>query len=144
MSTITEIARSQSTCTVISEDGQLQSQIWFKSLPVDNVFCSRVIQLQLHTDSHDQDHITANSTSAEKGSVTWGWFEIIILDGHDAAEPKMKDGKQLIWRSHSNRVHSTEQAFSRHFGKVFDRRLNLLHELEVGVYPFPRILLFNL
>ena len=57
------------------------------------------------------------------------WFEICILARDDAEEPKMRDERVLSWRSHGDRSGSRD--FHTRFGVIFDRKSQLLDELEV-------------
>ncbi|KAJ3537702.1 hypothetical protein NMY22_g5481 [Coprinellus aureogranulatus] len=105
---------------------RVETKIWFKSKPVDKDFCYRVTQLQLCTDSKDQGY--AN----EKQGGSWTWFELVILANENSDEPKKsKEGDELVWRSHSNRL-ANDVNPTRHFGAVFDRRSDLLANFEVG------------
>jgi hypothetical protein len=119
--------QSDAPCVpVAASDDQVTSRIWFKSQPVDRKFCFRVTQLQLATDSKDQGYVL------DKKAGSWTWFELVILQDETSNEPKRsKDGKELVWRSHSNRL-GNDTVTTRHFGAVFDRRSDLLANLEVS------------
>ena len=112
---------------VAAYSDQVETKIWFKSKPVDRDFCYRVTQLQLCTDSNDQGY--AN----DKRGGSWTWFELVILADEKSTEPKKsKEGDELVWRSHSNRL-ANDSSPTRHFGAVFDRRSDLLANFEVGM-----------
>ncbi|PPQ82479.1 hypothetical protein CVT24_002371 [Panaeolus cyanescens] len=118
--------RSESKCIVAAQTADVASQIWFKSKPVDREFCYRVTQIQLCTSSRDQGNVQ------DKNAGSWTWFELVILADENATEPKVsKEGREMVWRSHSNRI-SDERSPTFHFGAVFDRRSDLLAALEVG------------
>ncbi|KAH6902475.1 acyl transferase/acyl hydrolase/lysophospholipase [Coprinopsis sp. MPI-PUGE-AT-0042] len=119
--------QSEAPCIpVAANDDQVATRIWFKSKPIDRKFCFRVTQLQLATDSKDQGYVM------DKKAGSWTWFELVILQDEASNEPKKsKDGKELVWRSHSNRL-GNDTSTTRHFGAVFDRRSELLMNLEVG------------
>jgi hypothetical protein len=123
--------QSDAPCLPVkARDDQVTSRIWFKSQPVDRNFCFRVTQLQLATDSKDQGWVN------DKKAGSWTWFELVILQDETSNEPKRsKDGKELVWRSHSNRL-GNDTVATRHFGAVFDRRSDLLANLEVRDDPF--------
>jgi hypothetical protein len=104
--------------------GAETKEIWFKSKPVDRKFCYRVAQLQLSTDSHDQGFVDNSLLGS------YSWFEVSILEDEKATEPRFKDTRELTWRSHSNRLGVKD--VSRHYGVVFDRRGQLLDDLEPG------------
>lgn len=119
--------QSKAACEPVrANDDQVATKIWFKSPPIDRNFCFRVTQLQLSTDSKDQGFVF------DKKAGSWTWFELVILPDESSLEPKKsKDGKELVWRSHSNRL-GNDTVTTRHFGAVFDRRSELLANLEVG------------
>lgn len=98
--------------------------IWFKSKPITRDFCYRVAQLQLITESHDQGHV------GDKTAGSWSWFEVSIFDDAEATSPRQKaNGEPLSWRSHANRL--AHGSTSTHHGLVFDRRSEILDNLEV-------------
>jgi hypothetical protein len=126
---VIEIGKSSKPCFVEAENDKTISQIWFKSKPVDRTFCYRAVQLQLLTDSTDQGYTRADALNP--GS--WSWFEVAILTDEDSDAPRKKDGIDLVWRSHGNRLDpdDTGLSLSRSYGKVFDRRDEILDALEV-------------
>lgn len=129
-------------CDVFAVDHNLSSKIWFTS-PVSRIvttislmfLCSRIFQaidqhtvarideLQLFTDSHDQGFVNFR----EAGS--WSWFDIVILASPDATEPKIKNGRSLVWLSHSNEL--GEEDFTEKKGDSFKRGHELFSLLEV-------------
>ncbi|KAF7976548.1 hypothetical protein HWV62_6199 [Athelia sp. TMB] len=109
---------------VSAEDEKYTKEIWFKTEPVTREFCLRAAQIQLWTRSRDQGAVD----EPEKGS--WSFFEVVILENSEATEPRNKDGKDLVWHSHNNRLAVAQP--SKVFGAVFDRRRDLLDDLEVG------------
>lgn len=107
------------------DDGDFtDSDIWFRTEPLDNTFIYRAAQLQLYTDSHDQGWVENEDLGA------WSWFELVILPDTSSTQPVVRDGKVLAWTSHTNRL--GDDSNSRHFGIVFDRRQELLDALEVS------------
>ncbi|KAJ7268361.1 phospholipase [Mycena rebaudengoi] len=107
------------------DDGDFtDSEIWFRTEPLDNTFIYRAAQLQLYTDSHDQGWVENEDLGA------WSWFELVILPDTSSTQPVVRDGKVLAWTSHTNRL--GDDSNSRHFGIVFDRRQELLDALEPG------------
>ncbi|KAJ7469448.1 acyl transferase/acyl hydrolase/lysophospholipase [Mycena latifolia] len=102
----------------------IDSEIWFRTEPLDNTFIYRAAQLQLYTDSHDQGWVENEDLGA------WSWFELVILPDASSTQPVVRDGKVLAWTSHTNRL--GDENNSRHFGTVFDRRQELLDALEPG------------
>lgn len=125
---VKEIASTSTPALVEATSESIVSQIWFKTDPIDRPFCYRAVQLQLQTDSSDQGHETA----VEPGS--WSWFELVIFEDAHTDKPRLKDGKELVWRSHGNRTDPLDlkTSIARHFGIVFDRRQDLLDALEIG------------
>jgi len=112
-------------CRVDADDqgDRIVSKLWFKTEPLDNTFIYRVAQLQLSTDSQARRFVD------NKAAGIWSWFELAILPNEESTEPIVRDGKELVWRSHGNRL---EESNTRHFGIIFDRRAELLDALEVG------------
>lgn len=110
----------------VDEEKDFFRKVWFKTKPVSLDFCHRVIQLQLSTDSRDQGWVS----DAKQGS--WSWFEVAIFENETSTEPKVSDGRVLSWRSHANRMGDETGNHSRHFGTIFDRRSEILDDLEEG------------
>lgn len=130
MSVVKVIAASSEPCIVQAASADAVLQVWFKTPPVDRTFCYRVVQVQLQTDSSDQGH------DDQLAPGCWSWFEVVIYENADATEPHAIDGKELVWRSHWNRIDpdDSKDSISRHFGYVFDRRHDLFEALEVRTY----------
>ena len=126
---VKEIASSSTPVLVEATSDAVVSQIWFKTDPIDRLFCYRVGQLQLQTDSSDQ----GNVTGLKPGS--WSWFELVIFEDAHTDKPRLKDGKELVWQSHGNRTDplNAKASVAKHFGIVFDRRQHLLDALEVNL-----------
>lgn len=109
----------------------VNTNIFLKTAPLSERFCHSVAQLQVITASRDQGF------ADDKFAGSYSWFEVIILANDTAKSPRVKDGRTLAWRSHSNRVGFDK--FSTHFGIIFDRRAEILDDLEVrasGAYSF--------
>jgi hypothetical protein len=123
MSTIQELASSNTRCRVDGVAGTVASTIWFKTEPLDNTFRYRAAQLQLYTDSGDLGNVP------DKSIASSSWFEIVIFPNADSTGPRVVDGKELSWRSHNNTLGLSSH--SRHFGIIFDRRGDLLDAIEV-------------
>ena len=70
---VKEIASSSTPVLVEATSDAVVSQIWFKTDPIDRLFCYRVGQLQLQTDSSDQ----GNVTGLKPGN--WSWFKLVIF-----------------------------------------------------------------
>ena len=124
MPVVKDLATSSDLCTVMAHNADVASEIWFKTDPLNRKFCYRALQLQLITQSRDQGY--ANDTSA--GS--WSWFEILILENSSSTTPRVKENKELVWRSHCNNLALFET--TQHFGMLFDRRHELLNSIEVS------------
>lgn len=43
----------------------------------------------------------------------WTWFELAILENESAFAPRVKDGVELVWKSHYNRFLSEEYGWVR-------------------------------
>lgn len=124
ISSVTQVAVTGDTVRVIGGPGDtVNRSIWFRTNPLDRSFCHSIAQLQLITDSRDQGTVDDDS----KGS--WSWFELAIFADGQATEPRVKNNAELVWLSHINNVAAKDR--SQNFGVVFDRRHDLLNELEV-------------
>lgn len=110
-------------CVVRADSNELRRKIWFKTEPVTREFCYRVAQIQLCTNSRDQGWASSDQ------DASWSYFDVAILENSEATTPKIKDGNELAWHSHHNRLAVAES--STYFGTVFDRRSGLLNDLEV-------------
>lgn len=107
--------------TLEALDDKIQAEIWFKSpvrraLPpfisiyarrvmpnvlmtykgLDHDTISKIDRLQLFTDSRDQGEADVPSAG------NWTWFELVILEDETAFAPRVKDGVELVWKSHDN------------------------------------------
>ena len=119
------LATTDSSKIFCSDDNQYKREVWFKSQPLTLQFCRRVFQLQLSTYSHDQGFV------GNRSAGSWSWFEVAIFENEHATEPRKNDGdKVLSWRSHANRIGVKDPSMS--FGIIFDRRSELLDDLEVS------------
>ncbi|KAG8999253.1 hypothetical protein FRB94_006341 [Tulasnella sp. JGI-2019a] len=102
-------------------------QVWFKSEPLDRSIIYRLAQIQLVTKSRDQGWVDDDVRNA--GS--WSWFEVAIYADKDATSPRTRhNGELLQWKSHHNAF--ALPATTKHYGLVFDRRGQLLDDLEPG------------
>lgn len=122
MQLISIAAADQGIPDVRAVDGQIVRKIWFKTKPVTKEFCHRVAELQLWSDSNDQGHVD----NRDLGNYTW--FELAVFPDEESEVPKMKADRELVWKSHYNGM---EVPGSRHYGIVFDRRAEILDDLEV-------------
>ncbi|KAL4247804.1 hypothetical protein ABKN59_007113 [Abortiporus biennis] len=122
--TVYELAQTTKPCSVVAVDGIVESTIWFKTAPLDRTFCYRVAQLQLITNSCDQGFVD------NQGAGSWSWFELSILADATSTEPRVKVGVPLVYRSHCNVLGS--KTLLKNYGVVFDRRVDLLNEFEIG------------
>lgn len=134
-STLLDVPNNDDPAVVTVNDKEhLLRKVWFKTKPVSLDFCHRVIQLQLSTDSRDQGWVS----DTKQGS--WSWFEVAIFEDESSDEAKVSDGRALSWRSHANRMEDDTGHYSRHFGAVFDRRSEILDDLEVSSTLSPVLL----
>ncbi|KAH6904367.1 hypothetical protein BKA70DRAFT_1296423 [Coprinopsis sp. MPI-PUGE-AT-0042] len=117
--------QSSGPCTVSASSHEIERAIWFKSPPIDHSFWYRVALIQLTTDSRDQGWVS------NKADGIWSWFELAILPDAASEKPrKSKEDKELVWRSHHNRLASSSS--TRHFGITFDRRSELFANIQIG------------
>lgn len=76
----------------------VNTEIFMKTAPLSKDFCHSVAQLQVITVSRNQGFV------GDETAGSYSWFEVIILANDSAKAPRVKDGRILAWRSHSNRV----------------------------------------
>ncbi|CZT06466.1 uncharacterized protein RAG0_12167 [Rhynchosporium agropyri] len=60
--------------------------------------------VQLVSECHDQGFCDV----PENG--VWGWFELCIIENDSAQTPRKKDGIELVWISHNNRLNKMNMA----------------------------------
>ncbi|UNI22755.1 hypothetical protein JDV02_008616 [Purpureocillium takamizusanense] len=83
--------------TVEAADDNIRAEIWFKTPALDIATIRKIDRLQLLADSHDQGYADVTSGG------NWTWFELAILEDESAYKPRVKDGVELVWKSHYNR-----------------------------------------
>ncbi|KAJ6553081.1 acyl transferase/acyl hydrolase/lysophospholipase, partial [Mycena capillaripes] len=115
---------STTGCNIVSETNELSSRIWFSTPTLDEVVVSKIEEVQLFTESHDQGYVEFQ----EAGS--WSWFDIVILESSDATTPKVMNGRSLVWASHTNKIGDERHSLCN--GKIFNRDHELLGCLEPG------------
>lgn len=116
------LVQTSSPCTVEARDSKIASAIWFKTDAVSRDFCANLTEIQLHASSHDQGWVD------ERGRGNWTWFELVILPNSNTDQPRVKNGKSLVLKSHENvEADSTTRS---HDGAIATRS-NLLDDLEV-------------
>jgi hypothetical protein len=125
MPKLVTLANSTERCSVISTSNKVATKLWFKTGPLNRDFCYRAIQLQLWTDSHDQGR------AGDPKAGSWSWFEIVLFADESATDPIVRDGKEMVWKSHFNRLDSGSD-FARHYGIIFDRRQEIFDALQVS------------
>lgn len=69
--------------------------LYNQALTIDTI--RKIDRLQLLAESHDQGFADVPSAG------NWTWFELAILENECAHAPRLKDGVELVWRSHDNR-----------------------------------------
>ncbi|KAH7334123.1 hypothetical protein B0J17DRAFT_578012, partial [Rhizoctonia solani] len=97
---------------------------WFSTPALDKNTLSKLAAIQLFTESKDQGWIT------NPWSASYRWFDLVVLSSPNDTKPKIVDGLELAWRSHSNRVGVDE--FEVLDGFVFDSTHDLFGLLEEG------------
>lgn len=118
------ISTSPKACTIEGLHYEINSSLWFQTPPFQLTAIRGLTQLQLITYSCDQGWVREGTTNS------CSWFELCILSGENATEPMVKGGKKMVWNSHFNEIAGKGPA--RRYGVVFNRRDELLRELEVG------------
>lgn len=87
----------------------------------------RIEDIQLKTHGHDQ------GACDDPSAGSWSWYDLAILESTNATEPRVKDGRALVWRSHNNEIAKRES--TTRTGIRFDRNHELLSLLEVSPSP---------
>ncbi|KND90485.1 Calcium-independent phospholipase A2-gamma [Tolypocladium ophioglossoides CBS 100239] len=105
-------------------DSTVKSDILFKSPALNRDTIRKMCRLQLVADSHDQGYADVPSAG------NWTWFELAILESESAFAPRVKDGVELVWKSHDNNFLS--RAYEWAEGKEFEEQHDLLRVLEDG------------
>jgi hypothetical protein len=98
---------------------------------LDEHVVKNIQDIQLFTNSHC--HASKNNENA--GSGSWSWFDIVILESATTIQPMSKNGRALVWESHTIKASCTE--YEDQEGIVFGRDHELLRSLEVS-YVFLR------
>jgi len=101
--------------------GKTEYRIWFTTPALDAAAIKRIESFQLFVQCHDQGF-----ADFELGN--WTWFELVILEYPDASTPKIKDGAELVWRSHDN--HYKRKDYDWKAGQKFRRPHGLIEHLE--------------
>jgi len=109
---------------ITSTGPDIVSQIWFTTPALDLKTIERIESLQLFAQSHDQGWVT------DEKEGNWTWFELVILENPEAATPRVKDGVQLVWRSHYNRLAQANYDWA--VGELFPDTHDLFGHLEDG------------
>ncbi|KAK0567692.1 hypothetical protein OC861_002546 [Tilletia horrida] len=108
-----------------TSDGEHVDRVdWFRSEPLTPVFVNRLAQLQLCTNSRDQ------GWASQRDHGSWSWFEVALLDGTTFTPRKFPEGREMVWISHFNQL--AEEKSTLHYGRTFDRRSELLANMDVG------------
>ncbi|KAF8595461.1 FabD/lysophospholipase-like protein [Ceratobasidium sp. AG-I] len=115
---------SDGPCLVESWDHNVQSKIWFSTPALDQSTISRLAQIQLFTESRDQCFVT------DKESASYSWFDVVVLSAPGDQTPRIKDGLELAWRSHTNVVDS--QGLKILDGSIFDIKHTIFRAIAPG------------
>ncbi|KAK0640201.1 Calcium-independent phospholipase A2-gamma [Lasiodiplodia hormozganensis] len=91
--------------------------------PVESTLLDRIRAVKLFAESHDQGF------ASDISAGNWTWFELAILENDAATAPKVtKDGVELVWTSHPNRIKSSKYGWEA--GGTFSSERDLLNFLE--------------
>ncbi|KAF2875149.1 acyl transferase/acyl hydrolase/lysophospholipase [Massariosphaeria phaeospora] len=107
-----------------SDDAEIQSKVWFKTPALDPLTIRRIDYVQLYAESHDQGFCDNPDGGA------WTWLELGIYEDEHAESPRVKDGIELVWRSHFNVLANAE--FQWLEGERFEETHDLVRSLEDG------------
>ncbi|KAF8158515.1 acyl transferase/acyl hydrolase/lysophospholipase [Crassisporium funariophilum] len=115
-----------SSCHVKSTNDEQVHAIWFSTPVLDADVVNKIEDVQLFTYAHHE------GTPAGDAVGIWCWFDLIILDSLESVEPKVKDGRALVWRSHDVPRDAGED--SEQIGKILGGPdlLGLLEVLQPG------------
>jgi len=75
--------------------------------PLDPTTIERLHSLQLIAESHDQSFCDVPSAG------NWTWFELAVMENEHSESPGIKDGIELTWISHLNRLRTSEYGWVR-------------------------------
>jgi len=68
-------------------------------LTIDTI--KHIDSVQLFAESHDQGTLKNSYVG------NWTWFELAILQDEKASAPRIKNGIELVWKSHRNRFQTS-------------------------------------
>ncbi|KAK3995228.1 acyl transferase/acyl hydrolase/lysophospholipase [Cladorrhinum sp. PSN332] len=109
----------------LNADGpEYKNSIWFQTPPLTPTTIQKLHGLQLFAESHDQ----AFCDQPLEG--TWTWFEIALLQNKHAQKPRVKDGIELVWRSHMN--HLDQRTHEPAAGLEFEKEHDIFRLMEDG------------
>ncbi|KDR80872.1 hypothetical protein GALMADRAFT_135962 [Galerina marginata CBS 339.88] len=107
-------------------DDQIHT-IWFTSPILESDVIPKIEDIQLFTHAHH------DGSPASDAIGIWCWFDLVLLQNPEATEPREKDGRALVWRSHD--IPKTATADSEDLeqaGNLFGRDHELLRLMEEG------------
>jgi hypothetical protein len=100
---------------------------------LDEDTIKRIDSVQLWTNSRQQEHVD------DPKAGSWSWFDVMVLEDASSTEPKVVDGRALVWFSHKNEPYRDNVGRATHAdwdGKIFGRTHEILQLLKVRTHTF--------
>ncbi|KAF9553084.1 phospholipase [Agrocybe pediades] len=117
-------------CHVESKGDDQKTELWFTTPVFQKEVIPNIEDVQLITQAHHE------GVPADDAIGTWCWFDLVVLENAEATQPRIKDGRALVWKSHDvPRTDTTEE--SEQIGKVFGKDHELLSVLEASLITYP-------
>ncbi|KAJ3516977.1 hypothetical protein NLJ89_g797 [Agrocybe chaxingu] len=111
-------------CHLKSTTDEQVDIIWFSTPVLDAEVVPKIEDIQLFTYAHHEGTLPDDSTGI------WCWFDLVILENPDATEPRVKDSRALVWRSHDIPKNATET--DEQTGRLFGRDHEILGLIQPG------------
>ncbi|GAB7348910.1 hypothetical protein MBLNU459_g7600t1 [Dothideomycetes sp. NU459] len=116
--------KCETELTVNSHGPDVEAEVWFQTPPLDTATIGKIHAVQLLAETHDQGYYDAGDGG------NWTWLEFALLSSKDSVTPRMKDGVELVWMSHYNRLCSKDYGWAE--GMVFEAQHDMLRLIEEG------------
>ncbi|EAU86152.2 phospholipase [Coprinopsis cinerea okayama7 len=111
-------------CHLISKTDEQTDAIWFTTPILDENTIPKFQDIQLFTTARHQGVLPEGATGI------WSWFDIVILDTPESTQPKVKDGRVLVWLSHE--VPAGQLGDVEQDGKLFGPDHEIFTHLQPG------------
>ncbi|KAF9046654.1 acyl transferase/acyl hydrolase/lysophospholipase [Panaeolus papilionaceus] len=111
-------------CHVKCTTDEQVDTVWFTTPVLDKEIIPRIEDIQLFTHAHHEN------PPADDAKGIWCWFDLIVLENSSSTQPRVKDGRALVWRSHNIPRDATKTI--EQVGKLLGRDHDLLGLIEPG------------